>query len=83
MSTRKYRVVWRSVNGYSRGVSFPGPLTHKQAVTCKSKLTPRSERLDMLEEIGTEIPCEGEHRMVFHKGELHCTVCGIVEPDTV
>lgn len=48
---RKYRVIWKRADNGTTGVLFPGPLSHREAVTCKSKVTPQPWRQDMLEEI--------------------------------
>lgn len=51
---RTYRIVGIRKRDNRRVILFPGPLTHREACTCKSKLTPYPWRLDLLEEISTE-----------------------------
>ena len=48
---RMYRVLWVRDDRKTSGVLFPGPLTHKEAMTVISKTTPYNWRRLMLEEI--------------------------------
>lgn len=48
---RMYRVVWIRDDNKTRGVLFPGPLTHREACVALGKVTPHPWRRDMLEEI--------------------------------
>lgn len=53
MSLRVYRVIWVRERGekvLSRGVMFPGPLTHEEACTCIRKTTVYAWRRLVIEE---------------------------------
>ena len=51
MKERLYRILWIRDDKKTRGVLFPGPLTHKEACTCLSKTTRYPWRREQLEEI--------------------------------
>lgn len=39
MKERMYRIDWIRDDNNTRGVAFPGPLTHREAEMCASKTT--------------------------------------------
>ena len=75
---RTYRVVWITDRG-KRGIHCPGPFTHQEACTVLTKITPRKDRRDLLEEIHPESPASlcvsGERYMVTRNDGVRAIAC--------